>query len=246
MEDFEEFDRFERYTEGKMTQEEHAYFKMRLENDLQLMEEYQLFLSVVSGIKAAGQDELKTKLKEVDRKMPGTTKRSINPMRSWIIIGSMAAGLALILGLVYLFQINQHSNTVDYAKYEINEPGLPTLMNSTSNKWDPSMTYFKEQEFQKSKDAIASLFPNILVNDTATYFTAINEYKLKQYMASISHLKEIKNGSIYFQKAEFMLALAYLKNGNKPESNTLLKTIAADPSKTYQKKAIELLAEKIW
>jgi tetratricopeptide (TPR) repeat protein len=152
------------------------------------------------------------------------------------------AAILLIPVSIGLFFILKNQNSID--KFYLEEPGLPTYMNSTNeNNWEEAMVYFKSGVFE---DALHSLeaINNHEYNDTASYFIAVSLYELKKYPESINFFSSIiekSRNSIFHSDATFRMGFAFYKAGMKEKAASHFKELSLDSTNPYSKEAQKII-----
>jgi tetratricopeptide (TPR) repeat protein len=231
----------ERYYDGHLSEEEKASFEQRLYHDELFSEEYELFIKVRQGLESAGEEELRAKLNAADAELPAPFiehKSNTKITKFFLIAASFAV---LIISAYFLFV----SDNFSYKHFEERETGLPVLMNSEiNNSLDQAMIYYKQKEYEDSYRILNNILEENPSNDTLLYFNGVVLYELENYSEATSYYKEIiDTESAYREKAEYRLALAYLRLDKKNDAKSILRKITSEPTHLYNDKAWELLKE---
>lgn len=221
MREEEHIDLFERYRNDQLSDTELRDFEARLAYDSEFKAEFEAYKNIENGIKTHFRTELKSKLQEVDREMDDIPKKkSIVSLLAWT--SSIAA--AIVIG-VFIFQ---HFSQPSYEQLAQNywpyEEGLPVKM-STSSKYDEAMNAFKLEDWDKAENLLSEI-----ESDTAYYFLGETTYKKGEEEKSIAHFLNIEKNSVYYQKAQFRIALILLKKGDKTKATEILNFLSEQNS----------------
>jgi TolA-binding protein len=221
MREEEHIELFERYRNDELSDAELRDFEARLAYDSEFKAEFGAFENIENGIKTHFRAELKSKLQEVDKEMDDTPKKkSIVHLLAWT--SSIAS--AIVIG-VFIFQHFSQPNYKQLAqRYWPYEEGLPVKM-STSSKYDEAMNAFKLQDWSKAENLLSAL-----ESDTASYFLGEVAYQNNKQQIAISYFSGIEKSSVYYQKAQFKLALLFMTSGNTPKSKEILGSLINENS----------------
>jgi tetratricopeptide (TPR) repeat protein len=231
------------YFEGKMSDEERAAFEAKLLIDDNFREEFEIYKKVRTGIYQAGEDELREKLNAADLSMESIgssfNPKYFIPLYKKILV---AASIAVLLTTTYFLFIKENIN---YKRFEEKEPGLPVLMNSNGkSSLDKAMTLYKTGDYSASKEIIETLLISNSSNDTLIYFSGVLNYELEEYSEAIESFKAVAGSkSVFSEKAEYRLALSFLRISQKNNAKELLEEITQEPAHLYKKQAEELLKQ---
>lgn len=233
----------ERYWEGKLSEVERIDFESRLLIDSELKEELDLYKNVVAGIKDAGEEKLRHKLKVADEEIDATKIIPINKKSNFKIL-AFAASLILLIGLTTIWFFQRGSDMQSLAnKYYEKEKGLPMEMGMSNKKMDEVMVNYKNGNYSGMANQLNELLKSNPDNDTLTYFFGIANYELKNYRPTIASFNQIPSSSVFFQKAQFRLILTNLKCGDKKSALNLIDQCLADIECPYNEKLTHLRTE---
>ncbi len=242
------FDIIERYCNGEMSECERNKFDNELLHNDELKEEFEFYSKVIDGIKGFHVSKLKSQFKEIDLQLDSELVKSNKPSIKQIIIYSIAAIFTLLVVSYAVFNlILKNQNLKEIAlKYNEEEKGLPVLMSISENsQLNEAMTLYKIKDFQGSLNILQKLLPTNIGNDTLIFYSGINYQMLDSTGNAINCFMEITSlkSSAFIEKAEFRLALCYLKLEDKQKSEEVLRNIIIHPSHLFKEKAIMLLKE---
>jgi len=221
MREEEHIDLFERYRNGELSDSELRDFEARLAYDSEFKAEFEAYENVENGIKTHFRAELKSKLQEVDKEMDATPKKkSIVSLLAWT--SSIAA--AIVFGMFIFQHFSQPSYEQLAQNYWPYEDGLPVKM-STSSKYDEAMNAFKLKDWEKAENLLSEI-----ESDTASYFLGEVAYQNNKQQIAISYFSGIEKSSVYYQKAQFKLALLWLTTGNTAKAKEIIDSLIEEKS----------------
>lgn len=210
----ENIDLFEAYLNSSMTEREVLNFEARLVYDNEFSEEFETYKQLEIGIQQHFRNELKSKFSEIDEKLD---KKSLQ-QNNWrkVIVWSSSIAAILLIG-IFIYRASTPNYNQLAQEYWPYEAGLPVKM-STKGKYDDAMNAFKQENWSEAEN----LFKQIK-SDTADYFLGVISYEKKEYRQASNYFKGIKNGSSYYDEAQFRLALTTILSGNINTGKQLLK-----------------------
>ena len=234
----EELERIERFLTNEMQEDEAKAFERELKENVHLQEKMEEIKLLLLGISESSLEEkLKTFHTEIEP-ATGSKKntRAIPLFRTLLIAASL---LVVVLSLWWFLQ-KESNNEKLYSKYYTPDPGLATVMSSSSNyNFDKAMVEYKNGEYDKAIATWKSLLKEKPGNDTLIYFIGAAYEAKKDYAHAIENLEQITNNteSVFYKDACWYLGLSYLKKGetnqaieylrksDHPNSEAILKII---------------------
>lgn len=185
-------------------------------------------------------DQLDDLFKKQSSNKKETTVRKLNWRRSsWLVAASVAI---LIAGYFVFNQLQQPL----YEEYRYLDPGLPSLMSSASDyELADAMTYYSEGDYRTASSKLEDLYDPSAPNDTVSYYLGASLLYQGTPEESRAYLSELANkaGSPFREKAEWLLALSHLKEGNQQDALDVLDRILADEDHPFHQKAMALREE---
>lgn len=238
----------ENYVEGKLSETEKQDFETRLIVDGDFKEEFDLYKSVVVGIKASGLVNLKAKLKEADDELDSSNVIELKPekKKSYRLYYSIAASIILILGIAFVWQINSThrlSNIAD-SVYE-KDKGLPVEMSVNIQTLNDAMNSYKTGDYHSAQNYLLNILHNNQANDTAIFYLGLVEYELGNFNKAQEYFNAINDSSNYYPKAEYRLMLSLLKTNSVNDAKAECKKILSNPNHPYREKA-ELISKELF
>ncbi len=236
----------EAFFEGRLDAEEQQRVQTLLDTEPEFKEEFELYKTLVGGIKSLQADEIKSQLNKIDVELDDKHKNlNIRPKSIWGIPFSIAATLTLIFlsGGYWIYQSNFSDRTIVNRYYE-EDPGLPVLMSSSNNKaFDEAMNLYKLNQYEASLFAFQNLLKSDATNDSLLYYSGVNLLKLKEYLQAITYFQKVHNSltSEFHQDAHYRLAICLMLEGNRNEATQLFSEIIKDFNNPYRESALKIL-----
>lgn len=240
------FDIIEQYVDGNMTEAERENFEQNLASDELLKIEYALYTQIVESVGEYFMAKHKNKLRTIDLELD--LENASTPKSRRIILFSIAASLVILL--VSYFAISPLFNQPDLkaiaSNYDEVDKGIPVLMSMNGDsQFSKAMNQYKQKDYQGSLSILQQLSNDKKNNDTLIYYIGINYQMLDSLQMAINYFKKAENFqySIFKDKADFRLAICYLKLENKEDALAVLKSIGGNSKHLYQEKALKMLGE---
>ena len=210
----EEFEQIENYLLNKMTNNEQLIFENNLKIDSELREKVGACKILIDAVEV---QSLKEKMDDFHNDVSSNVISLSKTRRKWQSF-AMAASIAVLIGLSGFWFLNNNSkNQKLYAKYYKPDPGLPTVM-STSSQYDfyDAMVNYKRGDYKLAIEKWKLLLKQKPQNDTLNYFIGVAYLADKNEIMSIPYLEKTvkQTQSIFRNEGFYYLGLAYLKNDN--------------------------------
>jgi hypothetical protein len=236
----ENLDLIDRYFENSLSPKEQKLFNELLQNDSAFKDEFLFQKNLKQVIRASQQEELKSKLSQIEEKAQKNTHFMVVP-KKWMVAASLALittfGVWTVKSLYYpsheaiyetYFQVDRNTihpvvrgesiKTIEFRAFVAYEAHdyykAINLFNSVKNPDEAYIIYYKALSFlavDKTDEAI-SLLNNVVINS-------------KTDSASVSLM----------EKANWYLAMAYLKNNETEKTVSKLSLIENNPVSNYKK-----------
>ena len=236
----ENHDLIDRYFENSLSPKEQKLFNDLLQNDSDFKAEFLFQKNLKQVIRASQQEELKSKLSQIEERTQKDTRFMMVP-KKWMVAASLALittfGVWTVKSLYYpsheaiyetYFQVDRNTihpvvrgeniKTIEFRAFVAYEAHdyykAINLFNSVKNPDETYIIYYKALSFlavDKTDEAI-SLLSNVAINS-------------KSDSASVS-LKE---------KANWYLAMAYLKKNETEKAVSRLSLIENSPASYFKK-----------
>ena len=235
--DSQKLERIEAYLNGSLSEQATRDFERELADNWTLAAEVKEYARIIQGIKELHFRELLEQAQRERVKAPQSLWR--NPF--WAI----AAAALILLSLLWMFFPEEKENEIAAINPIELDPGLPTTLGATSSlDFDEGMNRYKLKSYESARAYWRPLLINNPQNDSLLFFLAQIDLADQSLPDAISKFEVILNQpqSIFYQKSQWYLALALLKNGQSEPSTTLLKEIQSERG-TFASKAKALLDE---
>ena len=238
MEKNDNTDLIEAYLNNKLAGDEQMAFENRIELEPDLLEEIVLHRQIREFVKENEIHNLKSQVKNwILEEKEDVKMKKIAPF-SRINLLRIAASLALISSLAWLYFNSQSSSGNQYfAELVQQNPG--TLQgNDDRSNWTQ---LFREKKYAK---VISILNIKEIKTSEEIYYLGLSYAAETNYSKAIIQFSSIiLQDSVYAEKANWALALVYLKQNNKILARLLLEKTASSDSE-FREKAKDLLQEK--
>lgn len=232
MENNDNTDIIEAFLNNELGAEERTAFENRIEQEPDLLEEIALHRKIRGFVKENEIDKLKNQVKNWMLEEEVKPKKIVLFSRTNLL--RIAASIVLISGLGWFYFNSQSSDNQYLTELVGQNPG--TLQGSDDrNTWT--------QLFQEKKyaEVISVLMKKEQMNPEEVYFLGLSYAAETNYSKAITQFsKTILQDSVYAEKANWALALVYLKQNNEILAKPLLEKIA-DSDSEFSEKAKGLL-----
>jgi len=231
------FEIFEAYSSDNLDSLEKLKFEEKLNSDIEFEKSYNEYLQIEEGIRLHFKNEFKSKLSESDIKLDleleilNAKKQKNNYKRILLPIIAIAASITL-----FVYFTNR---PIDVLEEFPDDFGFPVKMgeNQSINKnFDAPMNAYKLEEFKKAEKLFAKI-----ESDTSIYYSAICQFKLKDYNSAISSFSKIPKTSKYYLESQYRLAILYIHQKNEGKANEILKWLLRTEAFKYRAEAQQLI-----
>ena len=216
------------YLKNQLDFEQRSDFEKQLHTKEDLRKKLALRKLIKEGIGQVYAEELKDKLVAFDKTLEGKKRFQF----SW----KMAAAFAIIMSAASIVFITiQKPNPYDF---DIVEIGLPNAMGVTDEiALNNVMSIFKAEDYVVSGNGFSDLLTNNPKNDTLLYFSGLCDFRNRQAEKAIATWNQIDAESMFFEKTQYRLAIAWWAEKNKVKAIELLKRIEKSENKLLQEEA---------
>lgn len=240
-------EQIEDYLRGRLSQKEHEAFEKALENDQDLQKELAYVKLTIQGAKKSGRDDLKNRLKRIQKEYEGGNKEIIETKKislwpKWI---GIAASVLLIITAGIFFLGKDELNT----QRAFNEYYEAAPLRLATRDLDTEKTIVQLNEYYTNKDYNDALpyFQKLLAIDSMNarmqLGIGICYLELDQLKSARNHfLSIIKAQDFRLQhQANWYMALSYLKEGKLDDAKKYLAPIINDSKADHHTQSIELM-----
>ena len=224
----------EAYLNNELVAEQRGAFENRINQEPDLLEEIALHRQIREFVKENEINNLESQVKNwmLAEKEDVKTKKitlfsSTNLLR-------IAASLTLILGLSWFYFNSKTSDNQYLTELVGQNPG-------TLQGGDDRNTWTQLFQTKKYADVISLLVKKEQMSSEEVYYLGLSYVAETNYSKAIAQFSKITlQDSVYAEKANWALALIYLKQNNEILAKSLLEKIA-DSDSEFNEKAKELL-----
>jgi tetratricopeptide (TPR) repeat protein len=239
MKTYSRTDYIERYLQGQLKEGELWEFKVKLEKDPELARQLKLQREINETLA----DNSKLKL----RKQLSSTyyqTQKVNTFSQWKYQIAAAVAIFILVGgglTTNLFNSSKIDNTTLYQQNFVPDNSLFTLRAGTSILDASLENAMKEYNNENYVEAIR-LFSMENDNMGAKLYSGFAYMKLSDFDNAILALNEVidNNNNLFFDQAEYNLALCYLAIGDSKKTIEILNGII-DKQTAYSKKAKKII-----
>lgn len=246
---YDNFDLFEAYTNQTLSDKERQELENRLHSDVRLQSdfrEYQQFRHSIEAVK------LKEQLERIHHRLEkrgeiDTTDRPPQPLKSTQrfrrqrLIWSMLTVLLLAGGIYWFLRPSRAEKTfIAYYQPEPVSRGAATCSPSLM----PGIQAYRSGQYKQALQEFSQLPAQ---QPCVSYYVGLTQLALNQEKEAITSLKAASadtpnEPALVRQKAEWYLALAYLKAGQITEAKQQLTTVLRQPDQPFRQVATKALA----
>ena len=234
---------------GELSGAELEAFDLDLENDADLMAEFELHKEVDEAIQESEVIELRKKLDIVhdltqNKKQPGLLRTILRHKLSRIAAASFV--VLLIITSLSLYFLQPDGNMSNDSLFKIYyQPDAALLIRGTNSQNATLIQAFQMYENKEYTNAL-TLFSQVLDTDSENipvqFYSGISNIELGQYQNALhpfNYIIEHKQ-NLYVERAEWYAALCFLKLNENENAVDLFRKISLSGS-SYKDKAHEIL-----
>lgn len=235
----DQLETIERYLNDRMSADERVEFDHKVKNDLILQAQLAETKSIILGIESAAlQSELDAFHEDIVpvRTLDTSEEENTSSNRNFgkrVISWSIAASIVLALG-IFAFMDNTSSSEKLFAKHFTPDPGLPTVMSTTSEfSFYDAMVNYKQEEYTKAITKWEAILSSKPKNDTLNFYLGVSYLAEGNATRASQYLSETMKASpsIFTDDAIYYAALAEIKQDKFEAAKKLLSTSDSKRSK---------------
>jgi len=230
------FDRIGDYLEGRLSDNQQVAFEAEMARNPKLAEEVQLEQETRQLLQLHKQAAYKEELQELDARMQRAAHLK-QFRRRWWGFGVVAASILLALGIWGLWST--------YDPYE--EAFAPYPDRLTTRSQQGSYPLNRAMEAYNTGDYRQAIEQFVAVNATAdpetSLYLGISHLADQNYAEALSALQTLSDTSLYYQPAQWYMALTYGQMGKAAQARLILQAIRQQADHAYQQQAADLLAK---
>lgn len=242
----ENLDLIEKYLNEELSANERSEFEQLQKSDADFAEEVQVAVTINADFNVKQKMRWQGLLKEQGNFVKETPVRKLAPRRSFNWIRNIAAVFILGLGLSMAWMLFSSPEAGELADEQLMEIYVApkAFMNDVDvdSNWKNAISAYRDGQFSIAVAAIeSSMGKNSEKLDEKNFYLGLSYLyeDVPNYDKAISHLaksKELNSSSLFAPKANWFMALAYLKEGKIEEAKALLQLVI-DKNATNWKKA---------
>jgi tetratricopeptide (TPR) repeat protein len=237
-------DKIDRYILRQMSAEERQAFDAAIQQDKELQQEVKLQQNMVGLLEDLGDHRLKMQLNKVYEAVITNDTLQTEPVtKSWKY-WAVAASVVVMLGLAFFFVQKRNTSEASlFAQYYQPERYIATRdLESDPNS---AGAYFNKGMYAQALKHFQAASQVTLGSSYDRLFEGLCYLQLEQYtQAEERFVQVIRESTLLKTKAQWYLALVYLKTNKVDTCQTILKELANSPSAgPYQQSARKLLAD---
>ncbi len=248
-------DLIEKYLNEELSASERTEFEQLKKSDADFAEEVQVAVTINADFNVKQKMRWQGLLNEHGNIVKETPVRKLAPRRSLSWIRSIAAVFILGLGLSMAWLIFSSPEVGELADEQLMEIYVApkAFMNDTDvdSNWKNAISAYREGQFSVAVAAMErSMEKSSEKLDEKNFYLGLSYLyeDVPNYNKAISHLaksKELNSSSLFAPKANWFMALAYLKQGKIKEAKALLKLVIDENSTNWKKAEATALLNKI-
>ncbi len=223
-------EKIERYVNNEMSVDERQTFEAEMEKDLEFKKEVEAYIKIFNGFEELNFRKRLKLIGENYKQGGGMIAMDRRPYISY----AMAASVAIILfaGLYFFTNLFKPETEIVFNDYYRPE----TLARGECPQDLAAFPLYNDKKYEEALKAVNSLKPDSIL--CVTYFKGLVELALnkKEAVDDLKLAATSINNNIR-DKAEWYLALALLKQGNKEEAIKMLQKITIDPEHPFYEMA---------
>jgi len=169
-------------------------------------------------------------------------QQSASPKSGKLYYYYAAAAVIVIMLFAYLYQQTPASGVELYAQYKALDemPSLTQRANETEVA--EAAQLFRKGNYQEALNVFNGDFRNDNLYSQILIYRGFSQLELGEHQDAIKTFEELLNSnSLDSFKAQWYLALSYLKIGNKEKSRAVLKIVVENPKNYKYREATKLL-----
>ncbi len=237
----------DRYLDGTLERTELEAFEQALQEDQQLSREVEIQRELRRGIRNRGNDLLKDRLRKIHTEEITSNQEGVDKKEKkgrvvalrWPMLGAVAAVLLLIAVFV-LFPGQQSPEELFAQNYEPYEISL-VQRGEDADALAKADEDYRSGNYQTAITSLETLLQNQPANAKLHLVLGICYLETDQLQQARDHFGLALNNGLYKDKAQWYLALSYLKEGKIQLARSYLEPLREDQNSIYREKAAQLL-----
>jgi tetratricopeptide (TPR) repeat protein len=237
----------ERYNAGEMSEVEKQWFQKELEGNKKLRDEAEFRKKTDMALRNHDIIQLRSKLAEIEKRR-ATEIPVKNPGKHINMKYAAAIAGLVLLGSIALFTGSRNltnDKILDhfYKLYETPANNRSVQLQPNSELTD-AIDYYKVGDYKTAIEYFTKVLKSDPDNMQTTFLSGISNYEMKNYPVAKQSFKKVaeENDNVYFEDAQWYLALCYLKTNEQDQAIEQFNNIKKSTS-IYRKDARKILRQ---
>lgn len=214
------FETIQSYLRRELSQEARNNFERKMEMDSSLKEQVELHRSVNAEMGDADSLLFRKRLAQISSQLKEEKKRKLS--FSWKI----AAALFFVFGLlVYLFFQTVGDKTNLFEDYYVAYPIEDIMRGNSANSFEPALELYSKHEYEKAVGLLEMASKKNPDNFAIDLYLGNCFLNIDEERKAIEFFEKIPKENIYFEHAQWYLALTYIKMNQMEKANATLKVV---------------------
>lgn len=248
------YDTIENYLQNRLSESEKAAFEQRMSAEPALAAEVEAHRLAREALELSIAEQMRADFKSWANDTGSTASRPKGRRISMLRVWAIAASVLLLIAAFGYWQIQQRFSSVVLANtfYDQAELSETRSLNAGKNALTDALEALRKQEYGQAIYQLNAIPDTSSYAADARYLMAVVHFEAGQLAQSIAILQKLKSleDKTLAEKAEWLLVLVYLKNGQKntPAFNNLLQRISQNSNHAFfpKAKALEQKLQQFW
>ncbi|HMQ46325.1 MAG TPA: tetratricopeptide repeat protein [Saprospiraceae bacterium] len=248
------YDTIENYLQNRLSESEKTAFEQRIKSEPDLATEVEAHRTAQEAIEFQIAEQMRADFKawgaSATKSASATKGRIVAIRRVWAV----AASVLLLIAAVGYWQIQQRfsSDALANAFYDQTELSETRGLDTPKNTLSEAVEAIRNQQYEQAIQQLNTISDTSSYAADAQYLMAVAHFEAGHPEQGTSILQQLQNNSdqLLSEKADWLLLLTYLKNGQKttPEFNNLLEKISQDSNHAFypKAKALKQKLDQFW
>ncbi len=229
------------YLRGELSASEKKEIENKLATDKDFAHDFALFILAKKAAKQEASAQRKAEFDLIGQQL--ATKPVGGPVGIFPFGRAkqlaIAASLALIIGIFWVFSNNQNPERLADAYIEKSLGSLPSMMGSQADSLQMGVELYNKKAYPEAQKIFEKLSKN---NSKALEYLGLTALQQEQYDAAIQAFAQLATIEPQKSRAQLLLALSHIKKGEKEKSFEILKSINKKDLSLEDREFVEDLA----
>ena len=237
------FEQFELYLNGKMSNEEKAFFEAELSSDSELSSTFEVYRTIEAEMKmrekhSANQVALLHSLQDLndryfmsDVEENNTETIRLSPINYLkILLMSAAAVAVFVLSFFIFYSSNKDVNTLAVNYFQENLQQLSQTMSSADDSLQLGIAAYNNKEYDKALSYFRNVYKTHPENSDAKKYTGLSYLAKRDYENALKEFEALaKTPNLYSNPGQFLKAITLLmrnEDGDRQSAKEILEQLA--------------------